>query len=99
MDKAWSVEEIRNRLATNDKWLERGLVAIYRFQTESEKNLGATVEDNGVGFNGVDSVILTSFAQQLSHRGFLTPKQREIARKKMLKYARQLTKIANGELN
>lgn len=94
----WTKEAIKARLEKDDKWLVRGLLAIYGRQTAEEQVCGQTVEDNGIGFNGVDAEILTSFAIQFQQRGFLTAKQLEIARKKMLKYAGQLAKIANGEV-
>jgi hypothetical protein len=46
-----------------------------------------------MGFNGVDAEILTSFAVQIKRFNRLSPKQIEIARKKMGKYARQLQRI------
>lgn len=98
MTKKWTKAEIRNRLETDDKWLIRGLVAIYNRQTDQEQNNGMTKEENGVGFNGVDSVILSDMAKQHMTRGFLSRRQIEIVRGKMLKYAGQLTKIANGEI-
>ena len=97
-DKKWTKEEIREQLANNDKWLVRGLVAIYKFQTESEKASQDTHEDNGVGFNGTDAELLSSFAEQLIAGRNLTIRQIPWARKKMLKYAGQLAKIANGKI-
>lgn len=94
----WTKEAIRERLKADDKWLIRGLLAIYRHQTDSEQNAGMTKEDNGVGFNGVDSAILSDMAKQFITRDFLTPRQIAIIRDKMLKYAGQLAKIANGEI-
>lgn len=96
--KKWTKDEIKAKLASDDKWLYRGLVAIFNKQTADEKVAGRTDYDNGIGFNGADAEILTSFAMQYIERGFLTPKQKEITRKKMLKYAGQLTKITNGEV-
>ena len=40
-----------------------------------------------------------TFAEFESKRGFLSPKQLEVARKKMPKYAKQLADIANGKLS
>lgn len=94
----WTKETIRKRLATDDMWLIRGLLAIYRHQTDSEQNAGMTKEENGVGFNGVDSAILSDMAKQYLNRNFLTPRQIAIVRDKMLKYSGQLAKIANGEI-
>lgn len=89
---------IKEKILTNDLWLARGVVAIYKRQTSQEQNVGKTIDNNGVGFNGVDSEILTSFAEFFLKRGFLSPKQIHIARKKMVKYCGQLAKIANKEL-
>lgn len=96
--KKWSREEVRFRMETDNRWLFRGLVAIYNKQTADEKSEAITRHENGVGFGGVDANILSSFARQYLERGFLTPKQVHICRTKMLKYAGQLAKIANGEI-
>lgn len=94
----YTKQMIREKLELSNVWVIRGLLAIYKYQTESEKVAGQTREDNEVGFNGVDSIIMSSFAQQWTTRGFLSPKQWTIARKKVMKYAGQLAKIANGEV-
>ena len=36
--KIWTKEEILSGIQTNNKWVERGVVAIYNKQTEDEKN-------------------------------------------------------------
>jgi len=89
-----TVFEIREQLTTNDNWVRRGLKAIYKMQTEDEKLMQVTTEDNGVGFSGVDAELLSSFAEQLNARGSLSPKQMVYARKKMAKYAKQLWTLA-----
>ena len=93
--KKWTKEEIRFNMETDNKWLFRGLIAIYNRQTQDEKNEAITVHENGVGFGGADANILSSFAKQYGERGFLTKNQIDICRKKMLKYSGQLAKIAN----
>ena len=90
--KAWTQDMIKELIRTNDKAVVRALLVIYNYQTDSEKAWGETKFDNGIGFNGVDANILTSFAQQVNARGFLSPKQMDIARKKMLKYSGQILK-------
>lgn len=87
---------IKARLGSDYKWAQRGLTVIYGYQTTAEQEMGSTHEDNGVGFNGVDAEILTSFAEQLEQRGFLTPKQNLILFKKMPKYAGQLERLSAG---
>ena len=89
-----TVESIKAKLLTDDKWLIRGLMAIYNKQTEDEKIVGLTNHNNSVGFSGVDAKILSSFAKFYLKTNFLSPKQIKWARRKMLKYASQLLKIA-----
>lgn len=96
--KAARIAHIKHQLANNDKWMLKGLVTIYSYQTESEKAVNITQEDNGVGFNGPDSEILSSFAKFYMSAGFLTAKQLIIARRRMIKYARQLDGIAQRKL-
>ena len=92
----WTKETIREKLKSDPRWILRGSVAIYRFQTDQERASEATLEDNGVGFNGVDAYIMSSFAEQVINGYTLSGKQLAIAQKKIVKYAGQLTKIANG---
>lgn len=94
----WTKEIIREKLNTSDQWVIRGTLAIYAKQTAEEQNSDATLENNGVGFNGVDAELMSSYAIQYNRKGFLTPNQIAWARKKILKYSGQLAKIANGAI-
>jgi hypothetical protein len=96
--KKWKKEEIRELLEKNDKAVMRGLVVIYSLQTDSERRIEETAEHNGVGFSGTDAKFLSSLAKQVLEKGRLSEKQMLYARKKMLKYAGQLTKVSNGQL-
>lgn len=87
-------ERIQALLATNDRAVERALVAIFRRQTSYEQQAEATNEDNNVGFTGADAGFLSSLAKGVLRFGHLTPKQLPYARKKMMKYHRQLAEIA-----
>lgn len=113
----WTKEEIKANMQDmslddsgarrGDRWVVRGMLSILKYQTEEEQQAGVTVEDNGVGFNGVDAEILTSFCDQarrglgyhknnpLKYTMCLSAKQMEMARTKMLKYSGQLARIAN----
>lgn len=93
--KKWKKEEIRFNMETNDKWLFRGLMAIYARQTEDERASEVTKHDNAVGFSGADSNFLSRAAVYYKSNGFLTKNHKEAVRKAMLKYAGQLCKIAN----
>jgi hypothetical protein len=102
--KQWTADEIKAKLKQEDAegqaWVEHAVKAIYKFQTASEQAMKQTMEDNGVGFNGVDAELLSSFAEQLisGKLAHLTPNQMPYARKKILKYSGQLARIANGEV-
>lgn len=102
----YTKEALRELLEKNDAAVWRGLLAIFKEQTADEQATGATRWQNGFGFSAFDAEILTSFAQQVvkwqstapDQRKFnspLSPKQLNLARKKMLRYAGQLVKIAN----
>lgn len=93
--RVWTVNEIKNLLETNNTFLARAIVKIYERQTIDEQQTDSTGHNNGIGFNGIDAFILSKFAKFYMDRKFLSPKQITIARKKMMKYAKQLTTIAN----
>ena len=95
MRRIWTEEEIKVLVQTNDKALYGALRKLYACQTADEIAEGAANHRNGAGFNGVDAGIMTSFCEFLNRTGFLTTKQKTICRKKMVKYTRQLTLLAN----
>ena len=81
---------IKQKMSTSDKWLLRGLLAIYDYQTEQEKCVDSTLNNNGVGFSAFDAEFLSSVAK----RGFISPRQLPYVRKSMIKYAGQLVRVA-----
>lgn len=97
-EMTYTADFIKEKLATDDRWLLRGLLAIYKRQTEGEKMAQETFEKNGVGFNGYDCKIMSSFAEFYMNRNYLTSTQTAIVRRRMGKYAGQLAKIANGQI-
>lgn len=96
--KTWTETEIKNLVQTNDKVMYRALVNLYQCQTADEQIQKSANYQNGIGFNGADANIMTSFAEFYLRTGFLTPKQIVICRKKLNKYGKQLTKIANSKI-
>lgn len=94
--RVWTEDEIKMYVQTNDKVLYGALLKLYAQQTADEQTDGNTKYYNGVGFNGADAKIMSSFAQFLKRTGFLTDKQKAVARKKLVKYNRQLTRLANA---
>lgn len=100
-DKVWKKDEIKQKLVSGDtKWIEHAVVAIFYKQTESEKAADNTHHRNGVGFTSADANIMSIFAKWLmkGKSNHLSQKQMDIAKKKIVKYAGQLTKIANGKI-
>lgn len=100
LDKA--ADLIRAELAVNDAWVVRAILAIYARQTADEQQSYTTKHYNKVGFSGIDSTILSKYAVQIGefNKGrskFRTPLSRgqmACARKLMMKYAKQLARIA-----
>jgi hypothetical protein len=98
MNKQQTLEVLQGKLRTDSRWAQRGLLAIYRNQTEDEKVAANVKHHNSMGFRCMDSIILTSFANQLQTRGSLSPKQMSVVFKLMPKYARQLMKFYGDKI-
>ena len=110
-DKA-RIAFVKDKLVNDERWMLRGMYAVYQRQTEDEKQIEDTRESNGVGFSGIDGGILTSFSNQMvkrnfvsrmnqqdiSLRDFFSDKQAVYVRKYMPRYARQLVRIAAGKI-
>lgn len=94
--RVWTKEEIKTLIESNDKMVCVSLKQLYNKQTEDERIDKQTSNRNGVGFNGVDAPILSSFAEFYISHGYLSQKQIAIARKKLTKYSKQLTELANN---
>jgi len=94
--RVWTEDEIKSLIQSNDKVLYRAIKKLYAEQTADEQASGETKHQNGVGFNGVDAKFMSSIAEFLNRAGFLTSKQKVIARKKLVKYNKQLTRLANA---
>ncbi|MFW6224952.1 MAG: hypothetical protein ACOC4B_01650 [Bacteroidota bacterium] len=97
-NKVWKKDEIAHLLETSNKMVWRSVVKLYEYQTLDEQNSDITNHNNGVGFTCADAFILSQFAKYYNRNKFLTPKQTSLARRKMKKYAGQLTKIANEKI-
>jgi len=93
--RIWTIEEIKNLLLNNNLFVCKATVKIFEKQTEDEQAADGTSYSNGIGFNGVDAFIMSRFAKFYMDKGYLTTKQLAIAKRKIQKYAKQLTTIAN----
>lgn len=96
--KRWTREAIRELLEKRDDAVVRGFKVIHSLQTASERDWGVTVERNGVGWNGRDAALMTELYEKFCKYGRFTEWQLALVRRRLLKYAGQLAKVANGEL-
>lgn len=101
------VNHMRLALMTNNDYLEKAILKLYKYQTEYEQQTQDTAMLNGVGFNTIDANFLSSLAEWILDREnvpeseknkyvvrrHLTDKQRMFARKKLTKYAGQLVNM------
>ena len=90
----WNKEKIAEGIATNDRILERAILAIFRRQTNDEQICEEAKHRNKMGFNGCDAQFGSSLAKRLLKGCKLSDKQINAARKMMKKYAGQLEVIA-----
>lgn len=88
---------LKHKLSTNKRWALKALLTIYESQTNEEQNVGHTIVNNGIGFSGVDSEILSSFATQYLSKGFLSQKQMKILFKNISKYWKQILEVSDEE--
>lgn len=86
---------VKAKLETNEAWIKRAISVLYNHQTSEEQAMGIATALNGVGFNGVDSEILSSFARQLNKTGSLSNRQLEIAKRKIPKYSKQIVGMSD----
>ena len=84
------VTYVKQQLGTNPAWATRAIVKLWQRQTADEQATQSTGQDNGIGFNGTDAFILSSFAEQINKGRTLSPKQLAIAFKKLPKYSKQI---------
>lgn len=84
------VASIKERLITDDDYLKLALKQIYLNHDTHVFPDGDTAHHDGKGFNRMDKDFLSNVAEFLIKRGFLSKKQIECIRPKMLKYAGQL---------
>lgn len=91
---------IRRKLDSVVALARKSLLMIYqRGQTPMERALKGQVleEKNGYGFTAFDCEILTSFAEQLLAKGWLSERQDQILMKRMPRYARQILEMENDQ--
>lgn len=83
-------EQIKENLRTNPRWIERALIVLHDLQTKDEQARGATLVDNGKGFNGVDGHYLSYCARWVRSGKHLNEKHLIKCGKKLPKYWKQI---------
>ena len=95
--KVWTEEKIVALINSNDRAVEKAMVAIFNRQTTDEKVEKATKHSNSVGFSAPDAGKGSYYAKWVlggyKLTGIHLAKAREIA----IKYRRQLTDEANKQ--
>ena len=83
----------------NPKAAQKALLMIYGRQTPMERAFRGQMlqETNGSGFTAFDSEILSSLAEQLQHKGWLTERQDRVLLKTMPRYARQILEMEDDQ--
>ena len=84
------IQGLRHQISHSTEKARRALLLVYSKQTVSEQNLGKTLEYNCEGFTTLDAKILTGIAIFYKDHNFLTPKQDQIVKRLMPKYAGQI---------
>jgi predicted site-specific integrase-resolvase len=80
--------------------IEKAILVLYARQTSDEQTAEETKHSNGVGFTGADARFLTSLGKWINSSRRqpgqrLTERQRERARRQLMKYAAQLVRAAD----
>ena len=94
--KTWTRTEIETLINTNDRAVERAMVAIWERQTADEQETQGTRHHNGRGFAAWSARSGTYYANWVRSGRHLTGKHLAKARKIALHHAGQLTDFANG---
>lgn len=92
----YTKETIQEKIVNDLNWTIRSIEVLFSRQTQDEQRSGETTHLNGRGFNGRDSVIMTSFFNQIQKRKqynnpvLLSDKQLNVCRRVLPKYWRQI---------
>jgi hypothetical protein len=94
----YTIDTVRQKLASDPRWIERAIVVLYEHQTAEEKSADVTYARNGVGFSAMDANRLSRYAQLIQQGRPLTGEHLDIAMRMVPKYARQITEIINSKI-
>ena len=96
-DKTYTVDSIKKLILTRDDAVKRALLTLYNFQTSQEQVSQHTIENNNVGFSGADSEILSNISEFYKRTNYMSEKQINLCRKRLVKYSSQLLRIMSNQ--
>lgn len=86
----YTKEFIKEKLSSDVRWMERGLIVLFNRQTSDEKVTRSTRHENGRGFNKSDSNYLSYVSKYVLNGGRLSGKHLEKVSTKLPKYWGQI---------
>lgn len=86
----YTVDYIKQKLATDQKWLERAIVVLFKRQTNDEQRAETTKFTNGVGFTAFDAKRLSYYAKWINAGRNLSGIHLQKARTIVPKYSKQI---------
>lgn len=86
-------EEIKDKIKNDDRYTIGALLTLYQYQTADEQMMKATAYQNDLGFNAVDAGILSDICKFYIDKGWLSGKQIQLIRTKLMKYCNQLASV------
>lgn len=93
----WTKPRIANLLQTNNRAVERALIAIYKRQTADEKAVQHTRHNNGQGFSAAHARKGTYYARWCLAGKSLTGDHLVKARLMAMHYIGQLVEVSNSK--
>lgn len=97
--KKEAIALLKHKIATDNRWLYRSILAIYNKQTSGEKRAMETIIHNNVGFTAFDATRMSKIALFILREVPLSPRQVLLSRLVMKKYCEQLYTIALDIVN
>jgi hypothetical protein len=94
--KVWTEAAIVSLLTSNNRAVEKAILAIFARQTEDEKQSESTHHDNSRGFSAADARTGSYMARWILSGKRLDGKFLDKGRKIAVKYRKQLLEVANG---
>ncbi len=90
-----TTEQVKELITTNDQFLELAVILLHNQQTKDEQEDKSTNHNNNKGFNGGDAKFLSGLAEKIKDEKSLWPSEYIKARKRIIKYVKQITILYN----